>query len=115
MYLPFLLNLYKRSLYHVTSVRSTIKRLNHVASKDKKKQEMETVSTKFPDYKVIYIFPFIKQARSINIVKHRFTIFIGITTPVIVGLHLTNILPFDITIGLITSGKILVNLFLLNN
>lgn len=107
MYPRLLLNLYKRSLYRASNnARLNIKRLNHVASKEETKQQEEIVSTVFPDYKVIYVFPFIKQVCGINIVKRRFTIFTGVAVPVIVGLHLANILPYDITFVSIIFGKI---------
>jgi len=105
MYPRLLLNLYERSLYRASSsIRLNINRLNHVANKDEEERKAKTVSTRFPDYKVIYIFPFAKQACGINVVKYRFTIFTGIATPVIFGLHLASILPFDITVVSITTG-----------
>jgi len=89
------------------SVRySNIKTLSHVANKNEEKQKVEIVSTKFPDYEVIYMFPFVKQACGLNVVKYRFTMFIGVATPVIIGLHLTNFLPFDVTSTSIAVGKI---------
>lgn len=105
MYPRLLLNLYKRSLRRASnSVRVNITRLSHVASKDEKKHQ-EIVSERFPDYKVIYVFPFIKQACSVNVTKRRFTIFAVATTPVIIGLYLAGILPLDITAVSITSGN----------
>lgn len=107
-----LLNLCKRSLYRASNgVRSNITRLSHVASKDEKKhQELEIVSERFPNYKVIYIFPFVKQACGINVTKRRFTILVGATTPVIIGLYLSDILSSDITTVSLASGNIPVNL-----
>lgn len=69
---------------------------------------METViSTRFPDYKVIYSFPYIKHASVINIVKHRITIFTATVVPVMVGLYLTDIVSLDTTTSAIASSKIL--------
>lgn len=124
MYPRLLLNLCERSLYRVSSgVKSSVKRLSHVASKDEEKRKVENVSTRFPDYKekrkvetvsnastrfpdhkIIYVFPYTKQACGINVVKRRLTLFAGVATPVIIGLHLASILPFDITIVTITTG-----------
>lgn len=111
MYSRLLLNLCERSLYRASSnVRLNIKRSSHhAASKEETKRQEEIVSTIFPDYKVIYVFPFIKQACGINVVKRRFTKFIGVATPVIVGLHLTSILSFDMTFVAIACGKIPIN------
>ena len=108
MYSRLLSNLCERFLYRASnSVRySNIKTLSHVANKNEEKQKVEIVSTKFPDYEVIYMFPFIKQACSLNVVKYRFTIFVGVATPVIIGLHLASLLPFDVTSASIAIGKI---------
>lgn len=117
MYSRLLLNLCERSLYRASSnVRLNVKRSSHVASKEETKRQEEIVSTIFPDYKVVYVFPYIKQACGINVVKRRFTILTGVATPVIVGLNLASILSFDITAVSITSGKIPINFRpLLNN
>lgn len=111
MYPRLLLNLCKRSSYRASSgVRLNFKRSSHVANKDLKKRETEIVSTKFPDYRIIYIFPFIKQVSGINALKRRFTILTGAATPVIISLHLVNILPFEATVASIITGKIPTNL-----
>lgn len=110
MYPRLLLNLCERSLYRVSSgVKLNNKRFSHVANKDIEKREAETVSTRFTDYKVIYMFPFVKQVSGINIIKLRFTIVTGVATPVIIGLHLAGILSFDTTVVSITTGKIPMN------
>jgi hypothetical protein len=107
MYPRLLLKFCERSLYRISSgVRLNVRRLGHVAKKDEKEREAEPVSTKFPDYKVIYVFPFVKHVSGINIVKRRFTIFAAIATPVIFGLHLASILPVEITAVSIITGKI---------
>lgn len=108
MYLRLLLNLCKRSSYRVSNgVRSNVRRFSHIANKDEEKQKVEIVSTRFPDYKVIYTLPLLKQACSINVVKHRFTIFTAVATPVIVGLHLTSVLSLDAAIVSITTGVLM--------
>ena len=113
MYSRLLSNFCERAknvfLYRASnSIRcSNIKTLSHIAkNKNEEKQKVEIVSTKFPDYEVIYMFPFVKQACGLNVVKYRFTMFIGVATPVIIGFHLTNFLPFDVTSTSITVGKI---------
>ncbi|KYN11640.1 PREDICTED: transmembrane protein 186 [Trachymyrmex cornetzi] len=110
MYSRLLSNLCERFLYRASnSVRySNIKTLSHVANKNEEKQKVEIVSTKFPDYEVIYMLPFAKQACSLNVIKYRFTIFVGVATPAIIGLHLTSILSYDvisvsIAIGVLTT------------
>ncbi|KAG5335089.1 TM186 protein, partial [Acromyrmex charruanus] len=122
MYSRLLSNLCERFLYRVSnSVRySNIKTLSHVANKNEEKQKVEIVSTKFPDYEVIYMFPFVKQACGLNVVKYRFTIFAGVATPVIIGLHLANFLPFDVTstsiaVGVLTTMWLHIFGFLCNN
>ncbi|KYM94996.1 PREDICTED: transmembrane protein 186-like [Cyphomyrmex costatus] len=108
MYSRLLLNFCERFLYRTSnSVRSpNIKTISHVANKSEEKRKEEFTSTRFPDYEVIYVFPFIKQACGINVVKYRFTIFTGVVAPIIVGLHLANFLPFDITTVSLTTGII---------
>lgn len=108
MYSRLLLNLCERFLYRTSNSvsYSNIKTISHVANKNEEKQKVEIVSTKFPDYEVIYTFPFIKQVCGLNIVKYRFTIFVGVATPMIIGLHLASILSFDTTIVSIAAGKI---------
>ncbi|XP_012064279.1 PREDICTED: uncharacterized protein LOC105627610 [Atta cephalotes] len=127
MYSRLLSNFCERAknvfLYRASnSIRcSNIKTLSHIAkNKNEEKQKVEIVSTKFPDYEVIYMFPFVKQACGLNVVKYRFTMFIGVATPVIIGFHLTNFLPFDvtstsITVGILTTMWLHVLGFLCNN
>lgn len=108
MYLRLLTNLCERSLYRASSnVGLRIDRLCHAANKNEKKQEEEIVSTKFPDYKIIYIFPYIRYISMINVVKFRMTVLTGMVVPVVAGLYLTNIMSFDMAISAIASGKIL--------
>ncbi|XP_012543641.1 transmembrane protein 186 [Monomorium pharaonis] len=107
MYPRLLLNFCERFLYRVTCnhIRLNVKRASYVASEDEKeRKKVEPVSMKFPDYEVIYRFPFIKLVASINIMKRRFTVLTAAVTPVIFGLHLASILSFDITIVSITTG-----------
>ncbi|XP_029170115.1 LOW QUALITY PROTEIN: transmembrane protein 186 [Nylanderia fulva] len=104
MYFRLLTKLCERSLYRTSSnVRPQISRLCHAAEKEEK-QEIEITSERFPDYKVIYIFPYIKYASLINLVKHKMTIFIGAAVPVVGGLCLTNIVSFDTAVSAIASG-----------
>lgn len=106
MYLRLLTNLCERSLYRASSnVGLRINRLCHAANKNEKKQEI--VSKRFPDYKVIYIFPYIRYISVINKVKFQMTVIIATTMPVIAGLYLTNIMSLDMAISAIASGKIL--------
>ncbi|XP_024878996.1 transmembrane protein 186 [Temnothorax curvispinosus] len=113
MYPRLLLNLYKRSLHRASnSIRLNslnIKTLSHAATKkeSEEKQHAKVVSERFPDYKIIYIFPFVKQVCGINVVKRRVTIFAAAATPVIIGLHLAGILPLDLTVVTITTGAIM--------
>lgn len=108
MYLRLLTNLCERSLYRASSnVGLRINRLCHAANKNEKKQEMEIVSTRFPDYKAIYIFPYIRFISIINKVKFQMTVIIATAMPVIAGLYLTNIMSLDMAISAIASGKIL--------
>lgn len=111
MHPRILLNLCKRSLYRASyGITLNIKRSSHAVGKDEEKQQKEIFSMTFPDYKVVYIFPFINQVCAINGVKRRFTVFVGAATPVIVGLYLTSILSFQATVTSIALGKIPVNL-----
>jgi len=108
MYPRLLLNFCERSLYRASSsIGLNVKRLSHVAKKDEKEQQGEIVSTRYPDYKVVYVFPYIKQACGVNIVKRRFSILFGTAAPVIVGLNLAGILSYDTTIPPIVVGVII--------
>lgn len=108
MYHRLCLNLYERSLYRISSgVRFQFSRLNHIASKDEAQRNVETVLTKFPDYKIIYSFPYIKYMGNINRMKQRFTILLGATLPATVCLQLTGILSFDTAASLTMTGKVL--------
>lgn len=105
MYLRLLTNLCERFLYRASSnVGLRINRLCHAANKNEEKQEAKIVSTRFPDYKVIYIFPYIKYISVINKVKFPLTILTATAVPVIAGLYLTNIMSLEMTISSITSG-----------
>lgn len=107
MYLRLLTNLCERSLYRASSnVGLQINRLCHAANKNEEKQEVEILSTRFPGYKAIYIFPYIKYISIINIVKYRMTMLTAIAAPMIAGLYLVDIMPFDIASSSIASGKI---------
>ncbi|XP_070151705.1 transmembrane protein 186-like [Polyergus mexicanus] len=110
MYLRLLTNICDRSLYRTSNnARLQINRLCHAVNKYEEKREMETIiSTRFPDYKVIYSFPYIKHASVINIVKHRITIFTtAFIVPVMVGLYLTDIVSSDTTTSVIGSSVII--------
>lgn len=108
MYLRLLTSLCERSLYRASSnVGFQINRLCHVANKNEGKQEVKTVSTKFPDYKAIYVFPYIKYISIINVVKYQMTVLTVIAVPMITGLYLTDIIPLDIAGSSIASSKIL--------
>ncbi|KAL0107103.1 hypothetical protein PUN28_015561 [Cardiocondyla obscurior] len=103
MYPRLLLNLYERSIYRASrTVGLNITRTAYTTVKREEKTEI--VSEKFPDYKVLYIFPFVKKISSVNILKRKFTILNGIGIPVSIGLSLTGILTVDTTITLITTG-----------
>lgn len=107
MYFRLLTNICERSLYRPSNnVRLQINRPCH-AIKNEEKRQVEITSTRFPDYKVIYSFPYIKYASIINIVKHRITIFTASVVPVMVGLYLTDTVSLDTTTSAIASGKIL--------
>lgn len=111
MYPRLLLNFCERSVYRASgSIGLNVKRLSHVVKKDEKVQQVEIVSTRFPDYKVIYVFPYIKQACGVNIVKRQFSILFGAAAPVIVGLNLAGVLSYDTTTPPIVVGKNPVNL-----
>ncbi|XP_011874335.1 PREDICTED: transmembrane protein 186 [Vollenhovia emeryi] len=114
MHPRLLLNFCERSLHRVScGVRLNVKRLSHVAGNDEKRQAApassgkEIASARFPEYKVIYMLPFIRQASNINVVKYRCTLLVGAATPAIVGLCLTGILSLDTTLASITSGALL--------
>lgn len=108
MYPRLLLNFCERALCRApNNFKFPINRLCHALNKREEKPNAEIVSTKFPDYKIIYAFPYIEHVSAINFVKHRFTFFIGAAVPVILGLHLTDIISFDIASSSIASGKTL--------
>lgn len=110
MYFRLLTRLCGRSLYCTSSnVRPQISRLCHAVNKNEEKREVEITSERFHDYKVIYIFPYVKYASLINFMKYRLTIFTGATVPVIAGLCLTNVVSLDIAASAIASGKFLIN------
>lgn len=105
MYFRLLTNLCKRSLYRPSSnVGLQVGRLCHAAAKNEEKREVETASIKFPDYKIIYSFPYIRYVSAMNVTKYRLTIFILAFTPAMAGLNLMDIVPFDITSSCIASG-----------
>lgn len=107
MYLRLLTRLCEQSLPRASSnVRFQINRLCHAANKNEEKQAVDSsVSTRFPDYKTIYSFPYIKYASAINVAKYRISIFTIAAAPVIIGLYLTDIVPLDIANSAIASGK----------
>ncbi|KAL6262327.1 hypothetical protein P5V15_007418 [Pogonomyrmex californicus] len=108
MYPRLLLNLCERSLYRASNcIRLDVKRLSNAANKNEKNLP-EVNSTKFPDYKVIYIFPSIKQVCALNVVKNRFTVLSGVAAPVLIGLKYTNILSFETSISLLLAGILMV-------
>jgi len=112
MYHRLCLNLFTRSAYTFNAycassgIRFQFNRLNHVASENGNQPKVETISSRFADYKIIYTFPYIKYASKINIMKQRFTFFIGAATPVTICLQLTN-MSFDIATGFLITGKVL--------
>ncbi|XP_012221177.1 transmembrane protein 186 [Linepithema humile] len=108
MYPRLLLNLCERSLCRASSsFKFPINRLSHALNKREEKPNTEIVSTRFSDYKIIYTFPYIKHVRAINVVKRRLTFFVAAAVPVIVGLHLADIISFDIASSSIASGILL--------
>lgn len=108
MYFRLLTNICERSLYRTSNnVRLQISRPCHAVNKNEEKREVEITSTRFPDYKMIYSFPYIKYASIINIIKQRITIFTAAVVPVMVGLYLTDTVALDTTTSAIASGKIL--------
>lgn len=108
MYSRLLLNLCERSLCRASSnFKLPINKSNHALRKHEEKPSAEIVSTKFPDYKIIYIFPYVKQISALNIVKYRLTLFVGAAVPLIAGLHLADIVSFDIASSGVATGVLL--------
>lgn len=108
MYPRLLSNLCERSLCRVlNSFKFPINRLSHALHKHEEKPNAEIVSTRFPDYKIIYTFHYIKHISALNTAKRRLTFFVGAAGPIIVGLQLADIISFDIASSSIASGKML--------
>ncbi|XP_050460158.1 transmembrane protein 186 [Cataglyphis hispanica] len=106
MYFRLLTNICERSLYRTSNnVRLQINRPCH-AIKNEEKRKVEITSTRFPDYKIIYSFPYIKYASTINMVKHKITLFTAAVVPVIVGFYLTDTVSLDTATSAIASGVI---------
>lgn len=103
----------ERCLHRASSnVKLQLDRSNRAARNEgveekPRETEAETVSTRFPDYKVIYTFPRIKYVSALNATKLRFTYFTGAIVPVIVGLRLFDVVSFEVAVTSITCGTIL--------
>jgi len=113
MYPRLLLNFCEQSLCRASSsFKLSINRLSHALNKREEKPNAEIVS-RFPDYKVIYTFPHIKYVSAINFVKRRLTLFVGAAVPVIFGLHLADIVSFDVASSSVATGEMLhIDIFL---
>lgn len=104
MYFRLFTRLCGRSLYRTSNVGPQVNKLCHAVKKNEEKREIEISSERFPDYKVIYIFPYVKHASVINHVKYRLTIFTGAAVPVIAGFYFINFVSLETAVSAIASG-----------
>lgn len=106
MYSRFLSNLCEWSVCRASSYGVLqASRLSHVANKNERKQEAAIAQARFPGYKMIYAFPFVKYASALNSAKRRFTYLVGAFVPIVVGLQSTDVISSSVAISSIASGN----------
>ncbi|XP_017792726.1 PREDICTED: uncharacterized protein LOC108574614 [Habropoda laboriosa] len=61
-------------------------------------------STRYPDYKIIYNFPYVLHASLLNIMKRNFLLFMGASIPITVILQMLGYITVKTGISFIASG-----------
>lgn len=88
-----------------SSVNHTIRKYNNVSDNEKRNIPKIMKSIKYPDYNVIYTFPYIVPAYILNKVKRNITIFCGITIPVTTTLQMLNIISLSENVHALSGSK----------
>lgn len=98
---------YRRLIYRqYIKINNVIRSYSHVSDDNKKKSSEIIKSLKFPDYQLVYVFPYIDFPRLSNVMKRNQTIATGLSVPVFIGLQVTGLIPEDECIKLICAGKL---------
>ncbi|XP_076288890.1 transmembrane protein 186-like [Lasioglossum baleicum] len=64
-------------------------------------------SEKYPDYEVVYTFPYIKHLCAVNIIKRNQTVFTGACTLTCIGARLLDLISTDICLSTIVTSSLL--------
>ncbi|XP_076645065.1 transmembrane protein 186-like [Halictus rubicundus] len=62
---------------------------------------------KYPDYEIVYTFPYIKHVSAINVIKRNQTVFTGACTLTCIGARLLDFISTDICLSAIATSSIL--------
>ncbi|CAK9833017.1 hypothetical protein ANTRET_LOCUS9762 [Anthophora retusa] len=78
------------------SINGVIKRCSHTFDKQEHDGPQKiTKSAIYPDYQIIYKFPYIKNALIVSKIKRNFTVVIGVTIPAMGILTMTDLIETD--------------------
>ncbi|XP_054016745.1 transmembrane protein 186 [Hylaeus anthracinus] len=96
---------YGRLMQRVSvKVDTTIRHCSKITYKREKNHLQVNKSVKYPDYKIIYSFPYVRYTSFLNVLKRNQTIVTGALIPIFAGLQLLNIVSMDDNLSVIVTS-----------
>lgn len=96
-------NFFKRLKYFHNNTNIMIN--NYVSSSKKYNVSSSMKSVLYPDYKIIYIFPYIKIPYILNKMKRNCTISFFVNIPITVSLQMWNYITLNENINILSYSK----------